>query len=392
MAADQYTTPLDSFIRLVVTATSTTQLYSMEHPQIARLCNQALENLSSAMGDDLEISLMAVADELIVAGRPLFSSMHVNRFSQMLKARGIGHIRFLKGLTDSDLRLLITILSRSGQEMTEVRSSERLRFGRVDVRKGTRPGVETETGDAEPPRVRPLTDILADEVASFREISEQVRNRQKLTMTGISDLVTSFVATAKQDVDPILALALLPASGKSSFMHPTNVCILNLAQAMSYGIEGQQLHDIGVAAMLHDIGKLFVPEDILTNQGKLDSSEWALIEQHPVKGALLLLDTPGVPRLAVVTAYEHHLNYNLSGYPQVTSTWRQNFCSHMTTISDVFDRLRSTRLNRGTDEFDAIATAMRGMAGRDLHPLLTQNFLGIVERLSTLKAENSAGE
>ena len=109
---------------------------------------------------------------------------------------------------------------------------------------------------------------------------------------------------------------------------------------MALGIDGQLLHDIGLAAMLHDMGKLFLPEEVLTKPGKLDEKEWELMKLHPVRGAQYLLSTPGVPQLAVITAYEHHMNYDLSGYPQVPQGWRQHLCSQMTTISDFFDALR----------------------------------------------------
>jgi HD-GYP domain-containing protein (c-di-GMP phosphodiesterase class II) len=115
-----------------------------------------------------------------------------------------------------------------------------------------------------------------------------------------------------------------------------------------------------------------------------------MIKKHPVKGAQRLLDTPGVPRLAVVTAYEHHMKFNLSGYPRASEGWEQNICSHMTTISDVFDALRTKRSYHEPMEFDRIASIMLELSGKDLHPVLTLNFLKIAGRL-TEQMESEAG-
>ena len=64
---------------------------------------------------------------------------------------------------------------------------------------------------------------------------------------------------------------------------------------MAMGIEGQSLHDIGIAALLHDVGKLFIPEEVLNKPGKLNEEEWALIRQHPLKGAQYLMEISGTP-------------------------------------------------------------------------------------------------
>ena len=142
--------------------------------------------------------------------------------------------------------------------------------------------------------------------------------------------------------------------------------------------EGQQLKDIGVAAMLHDIGKLFVPEEIITKKGKLTGAEFALMKEHPVSGARYLMETPGVPRLAAIAAFEHHAKFDLDGYPHFPQGWRLNLCSHLTMISDFFDATRTRRSYREPLDLDQITSLMLGMAGTELHPVLTRNFIHIL--------------
>ena len=226
-----------------------------------------------------------------------------------------------------------------------------------------------------------LADMISPELAKRVYYSAELKNNKKLAAGGIRDVVSGFVNSFKQESDTLLAFAPLRALDEYTFTHSTNVCILNLAQAMALGIDGPLLHDIGIAAMLHDIGKLFVPEEVLNKAGKLSDEEWEMIRQHPLRGAQYLLDTPGVPRLAIVTAYEHHMKFNLGGYPRIAEGWQQNLCSQMTTVSDFYDALRTKRAYRGALEFETVAATMLDLAGTDLHPALTRNFLKVLKTL-----------
>lgn len=384
---DEKIPPMQSFIRLLVTAVSTSVLYSLGHQQVAKLCRAALENLDAAIGNKPEISFMLVDDELVHENRPLPTGMHVNRLASALRNRGIGHLRIRHGVTLKEIGMLVKTLGQSAAE--EARSTEHIRFGRLELHRKERRDNEGETS-SDARKIKTLADIPLEELATFMEIYEEARQNRKLNIVGISEIVGCFIDSFKQVATPLMALAPLRAMDEYTFTHSTNVCILNLAQAMSLGIEGPLLHDIGVAAMLHDIGKLYVPEEVLTKPGKLDDAEWEMIKKHPVKGAQRLLDTPGVPRLAVVTAYEHHMKFNLSGYPRASEGWEQNICSHMTTISDVFDALRTKRSYHEPMEFDRIASIMLELSGKDLHPVLTLNFLKIAGRL-TEQMESEAG-
>lgn len=367
-----------SFIRMVTTAIATATLYSTQHQQVRRLCESAFNSLKEAMDNEQELSLLLIDDEIIFRQHPLPNSMYNNRFCQSLKLRGISHLRFMQAVTRQDIVFLLHTLSTSQSDHQDVHSSDNLKFGKIGIRQAT----DEETGSSRTATTVAVPDLPVEELSAFMELYEEARQNRKINITGVARIVSSFIDTFGKVANPLMAIAPLRVLDEYTFTHSTNVCILNIAQAMSLGIEGQLLNDIGIAAMLHDIGKLYVPEEVLTKAGKLDDSEWDLMKQHPAKGAQRLLDTPGVPRLAVVTAYEHHLKYDRTGYPRVADSWQQNLCSHMTTISDIFDALRTKRAYRGSMEFTKISGIMLEMAGTELHPVLTRNFLRIISSLS----------
>jgi HD-GYP domain-containing protein (c-di-GMP phosphodiesterase class II) len=371
------------FVRYLLSASANAALYGIEHQQVTRLSDEAFTRLGEAMADSGVdgLLLMVIENELVLNGEPLDCTLFLNRFTEILTAHSIGHIRLLPGVTRLEVGKLIEALANQGEKDATPESSNHVRFGQVEVRLGGDKSTQ-ESYRQEQERIRmKLKDMPVEEMARFRDIYESVRSQQKLKITGVTEIVTGFINAFRHQGESMMVLAALRDTDEYTFTHSTNVCILNLAQAMAMGIEGQTLSDIGIAAMLHDIGKLFVPEEILTKSGSLTKQEFDLMKEHPVRGAKFLLDQPGVPRLAIISAYEHHMRYNLSGYPLVPAGWQLNLCSQMTMISDFFDALRTRRSYREPIDMRTIAGMMLDLMGTDFHPALARNFLIILSQL-----------
>ena len=369
-----------AIIRRLTNAVATASLYDLQHQQVSYLCRLAMEQLLQLFTECDEVSLLLVEGELIFDNSPLPTDLTVDKLIRALQQRGIGHLKLCNGLTQQELIELVTILQPKGLQAKEITSSQHLRFGRVAVH--TNAGGQTDSEAELFQRFPELAEIESVELDKFIEVYQNVRAGRQLNVRGLSEIVGSFVNAFSEQGNPLIALAPLRNMDEYTYTHSTNVCILNIAQARMLGIEGQALHDIGIAAMLHDIGKLFVPQEILQKPGKLDDKEWALIKDHPRLGAEYLANTPGIPRLAVITAYEHHLRYDLSGYPAVPQNWQQHPSSQMTTIADFFDALRTHRAYRLGMDMDKLSAIMLEESGTALHPLLTRNLLKAVEKLS----------
>src|SRR5204863_1985107 len=108
-------------------------------------------------------------------------------------------------------------------------------------------------------------------------------------------------------------------------------------------VEGTLLREFGFAALMHDIGKVNTPLDVLNKPGKLTADEFAIMKRHVVDGAHILRRTPEMPALAPIVAFEHHLKQDLSGYPENVGSRTLNLCTMIVSIADVFDALRSNR-------------------------------------------------
>lgn len=366
---------MDQCVRQLSTAVSTASLYDANHQQVVRLCRSAHTCLGEALSEESGLSLMRVDDQLAVDGEPLIESLYTGRFAKTLKTRGVGHIKFLRDVTAQELHSLVKSLAARDEV---IRSTDHVRLGQVEVRyRGRSAGSGLLNSEVS----RALDDVSSEELARIMEVYEAVSLNRNLKVVGLSEIVAEFVDIFASYADPLLSLVPLRRMDEYTFTHSLNVCLLNLAQATALGIEGPLLHDIGLSAMLHDVGKLFVPEEILNKPARLEGEEWEMLKKHPIKGAEYLVKTPGVPRMAVINAFEHHMRFDQRGYPTVKRDWQQNLCSQMTAISDVFDSLRTNRPYRNPMDVDEVLTNIARLSGTQLHPLLVRNFLRLMKRV-----------
>ena len=136
---------------------------------------------------------------------------------------------------------------------------------------------------------------------------------------------------------------------------------------------------------MHDMGKMFVAKDVLEKPGKLDAEEWNQMKQHPVLGAKYLAALPDVPKLALVAAFEHHMKFDGSGYPDTKRRGkRQHIVSQMVAVADFFDALRTERPYRKAMDIAAIIGLIKEATGKDFNPLLVENFFVALKRIKAV--------
>ncbi len=361
---------IHELIRHLTSALSTAALYSPEHPRVMEHFARISDAFSVFHRTESELLLARVDKELLYQGKPLGQSANIQRLARYCAEQNVGYIKFSRGFTPNELQQMLRVLLGKDSIESLRTMTSLLQLGSVEAHSDG--------------HIRPIASFEAmteEEKQGVQNQFDNISEKKDLDIQQLSALVAGFIEAFRREANPFLALVPIRMQDEYTFTHSVDVGILNIAQGMALGIEGQMLYDIGIAGMLHDVGKIFVDREILNKAGRLNDEEFALIKEHPSRGAQYLMNQEGIPRLAVFSAYEHHMRYDLAGYPKAPADWQLNICSQMTMISDTFDALRTRRAYKGAWDFSKVSGLMLRLSGAQLNPDLTFNFLKMLAQM-----------
>jgi len=216
-------------------------------------------------------------------------------------------------------------------------------------------------------------------VEVVRDAWARFRVERHLPVDQLESLVWSLIDAVSGSTRSMLPLAALKGHDEYTFVHSINVSLLVLMQARSFGIYGPMLHAFGIAGLLHDIGKLTVPVEILNKPGRLDVSEWELMKNHAQEGAWHLAEMEEAPPLAAIVAYEHHLRHDgQPNYPRLHAPRVLNLASRMTAIADTYNAMLTTRPYQEALGQAAAFDVLKLRSGTLFDPGLVGNFVRLV--------------
>lgn len=357
---------------MVSTATRS-RLYGRDH----RLTREALAEAMAALEairteGDGGLRIAVGGNEILVNDRALPVVMGPTySLARRLTGKGIGLIELQRDLDAEGLLEFCVALADPSTEA--MHSQTHLRLGEAMVLPR---GVGSEL---EALRVQNLAGGRADEVPEevkfVQSLAVNFAQNREVRFQDADELVYQFLAHMAQDENLFVHLAEVRDHNLFTYLHTTNVATLTMGFALRLGLRDRDVHELGVAALLHDLGKSLVPESILNKPGKLTPEEWAVVERHPVDGASLLVRNRDVPRLAVVVAYEHHLHaHGPGGYPRMEPARRPSSHAQLVSIADTFDALFARRsYHRNHDILEALELMQDG-AGLQHDPWMVDAF------------------
>jgi HD-GYP domain-containing protein (c-di-GMP phosphodiesterase class II) len=373
---------LENEILQVVTclngAASNTRLYATDHPQVLRYLERAYGQLRHVLQFQSTLTFLIVEDEIIVDNQPLTAKTpQLDQFVQILRQGAIERLTFSSDVTLQELAQLVRDLVSTNQGV--VRSTPAIKLGKLMVRTPSTPEQAEAALSAEAQqRLNALADLRQRSLDDLKDSYGQIRASHEISPLGVGEMVQGFMQGMLRNVNPLRMLASLKSADEYTFTHAINVCLLTMAQAEALGIQGALLHDIGVAASMHDAGKMFISDDILNKPDKLTEDEWQHMRTHAAQGAHYILRLSGIPRLAFLAALEHHIRYDGSGYPDLGSGWRPNIVSQMIAIADIFDAMRSRRPYKEPKPDALIVKILQQESGSTFNPHLVRNFLRLI--------------
>jgi putative nucleotidyltransferase with HDIG domain len=360
-----------ALVRELQNAVGTRLLYPSGHPRLRASVDRVLRLLAGLTDNLPDISVYVLDNRLIYEGTPLPSVEVVARgMFATLRACGFDRLTLGRRVSAQELEAFLSSLSQAVREgdrpSTAPSSSPNLRLS----------SLQSLAVAASQPRAA----HFAGEVSALRGLWAGILGDRKLELDTLEGIVLVLSKTVEENLGAILPTAALRSHDEYTATHIMNVALLAMALAEALGLPERVVHEVGVAALLHDVGKLRVPEEILTKPDRLTDEQVTLMRRHPEDGARILLATPGTPDLASAVAFEHHIRFDGGGYPSVPQGWRISLASAITEVADIYDALRSDRPYRQGHPHAAIERMMTADSGSVFDPELLDVFFDVVVR------------
>lgn len=354
-------------------------LYADGHPARERSVDIAYRELADLQATTPRPLFTFLGEETIYGEQPL-RDMKSWDWGQRLAQAGIQRLEFEDRVSlDEFAEFLDEVLARltlsaiSTAEARQMRSTS-IRFGAVGL-KG-----ETE-GPREPPPTATLNFRLGEEVDTLNWLQEEVRAGRGVPLMEAEAIVRSLSLAMHGGQRLILPMLHLKEFDQYTTTHSLNVAVLAMALGEALGAASRDVHALGVGGLLHDIGKIKVPIEVLTKPGKLTPDERLMMNLHPVDGCRMLLETERHLDAAAVIAYEHHVMLDGGGYPAFRFPRDCHPASKLVHVCDVYDALRTNRPYREAWPAEKVLTYLTERSGSEFAHEMAAPFVGMMREL-----------
>jgi HD-GYP domain-containing protein (c-di-GMP phosphodiesterase class II) len=392
MANESNKMNLEQAINSLSRAIQLYRYYGRGHQVTTESIETLYKNLDEIL-DDLEvITIGIIGDEIAFDKEPLYDLSQKKRgFIEYLKALGIKKMSFLRGLSRDELLQFVQILPAKA-DSPETKQEVLDHFNTLGLPHIVIGDISLKPkDDPDELKERRLEYRFRKEhmkhLESFTKAFKNLKNNQTLNLQNARQIVVGLMNNLFKNKNLLLMLTSMKLHDEDIFEHGVNVAIFTLMQGEILGLEKKMLVDVGMAALLHDVGGMTQPSSTLG--GTSIPMEFSFNDpatklrtendfEQDVRGAKLLLESDGLSTLAAITAFEHGMNYDLSG-PHTKIYGKQlNLISMMIAISDFYDKLRKQPFYYKSGGPEEAYEMMMRESGKKFHPDLLENFFSVI--------------
>lgn len=365
-----------NFLTGFAQALATMTLYADGHPARERVIDGAYQSLIDLQSRLPHPVFTFLGDEIVCGKEPL-RELKAWDWGPRLANAGVQRLEFEPDVDREDFEeFLEEVLARL--TLSAVGSAEARQMRRSRIKFGT-VGVKGEVQDTAWP-VATTAYSLNAEAETVRWLHSQLHDHNELHLSEAEAVVRSLSVAMHGDRQMLIPLLQLRNFDEYTTTHSLNVSVLAMALAEFIGLGGRDVRAFGVAGLLHDIGKVRIPHDILTKPGKLTEDERLIMNMHTVNGAKIIIETEEHLDLAAVVAYEHHIMIDGGGYPSMTFRRECHYASKVVHICDVYDALRTNRPYREAWASGRVLSYIAEKAGTEFDAELSRSFVEMMQK------------
>ena len=367
-----------------------TTLYNRKNLVIDRLTQECLQSINPVVKSEGRLSLKIVRENFFLNN--VIIQVKVDQYSilkgflQEMRNRLIGELEFteeIEGEKFKDFVYLLSGLEENNESnylyvmrQLEQKGIEAINVGKLEVFKDE----EIYTDSKE--KKQYSKEVYFESIGLVKDVVESVKHQKLLNVRKAKRLMQNAVNALMQDESTLLGLANIKNYDEAIFNHSVNVAIYAIAIGQRIGIPKKYLSHLGMAALFHDIGKTRIPKEILNKTGKLLPEELAMMRSHPIFGVETVMAMKEWGELSsrmIDAAFEHHLKYDLTGYPKPTRKRKLTLFGRVIAIADFYDILVRPR---GGNRFPYVSEKILGImlerSGKDFDPALVKVFINMI--------------
>lgn len=367
------------------------QFYGPKIMATQKFMRESLGAINDMLRREERLSLKVVKDDLFLNGGILrYSPEGFTSFKSLVahwKKRFIGEVSFNAILDEKTLGEFISILNNleEGSKVNAKLFIEQLvNSGISSIEVGPLEVLETEDPtDREEDQRQAAKKVFFETITAVKRLMEDVKKgKLYFNVRRLKRLAQKAVNLIQEDEAFLLGMAVIKNYDEYTFNHSVNVFIYSLAIGKRLGFSKKTLTELGLTALLHDVGKSKIPKEVLNKPGALTEEEWAVMKRHPLDGVEIVLNLKQLgevnPKL-VFGIFEHHLKNNLSGYPRLFRKKEVNLFGQIIQIVDAYDAMTTPRIYKKNPCIPEQALAIM-LKERDIcfDPILLKVFIGLV--------------
>jgi HD-GYP domain-containing protein (c-di-GMP phosphodiesterase class II) len=376
-----------AFLLDLYAALRSLKLYPVENATVQKALDDLDRAGQSLLAIEAELELRLAGDFIFVnATRLRLELDNYASFSHiltMLRAFDIGALRILPAINRREwqifLSLLLSLSERAEPDTRFDELSQRLDAGNVQgitIERTTHQEAESEEQRQAAKRV------YSQGVAVAKDVMTGVRLGRTSSVKRVKRAVQLIVDQVLNNETSLVGLTTIRDYDEYTFTHSVNVCIFSVALGKKLGLSRLQLYDLGMTALLHDVGKARVPLSILHKTTGLDDFEWRVMQGHPWLGALTLFHLKThdeIPFRSILVAHEHHMKTDLTGYPKAIRPRKLHIFARIVAVADGFDAATTRRTYQTVPiEPDQVLREMLENPKRGYDTLLVKGLVNLI--------------
>ncbi|MEE8117752.1 MAG: HD domain-containing phosphohydrolase [Gemmatimonadales bacterium] len=358
------------FLNAFAQAMSALALYPEGHTSREHALDSVYGKARDLLDDEPNPVFSFLGDEVVYGDQPL-RELRSWAWSHKLSEAGIQRLQLDPTVTRDELEeffdLVLARLTLQPIDTSEARQTRPsgLRYGAIGIQgEDSIEGVATAT----------IQLTLGTEAETIRWVHEEIGDGRALPVFEAEAVVRGLSVAMHGDRNLILPLLRLREFDEYTTTHSINVSVLAMGIAEWLGMGARDVRAFGVSGLLHDLGKVKIPNEILNGKGKLTAEARRVINIHPAEGARIIITSEPELDLAAVVAYEHHIMINGGGYPSLAYPRDCHHASKLVHVCDVYDALRTNRPYRDSWPAEKVLAYIEERSGVEFDGIIAHAF------------------